>query len=83
MEQVVQQRGIGLSERFFELCKPIVGGYRTVIRPVEHARFPFPAVYAAPYPHSLYPFATAQKGRGEISVMPFEREDGRDPAGRP
>src|SRR6185369_17797925 len=63
MEQCLQQGFIGLSERFLELRKPVVGGYRTVVRPVEHGRYPSPAVCAAFPCQSVYPFGTAQKGR--------------------
>jgi hypothetical protein len=79
----MQQGAIGLSERFLELSKPIVGGYRTVVRPVEHARFPSPAVCAAFFLRwSLYPFGTMQEGREEISPIPIATASDPGPAGR-
>ena len=83
VEQLIQQGVIGLSERFLELCKPIVGGYRTVVRPVEHARFPSPAVCAAFFlRRSLYLFVTALKGREEMPPIPIMTGSAPDPAGR-
>jgi hypothetical protein len=47
MKQGFEQIAIRPDEGIVELCQPIIGGDRAVVRFVEHGRFSSPAVFAA------------------------------------
>src|SRR5947199_10453816 len=71
-KQGFQQAVVGPGQRLFELREPVVGRNRNILGLVEHERFSSLAVCAAfSLSLSLYPFGTAQKGREEISVIPW------------
>ena len=75
MEQGFQRAVVRLRQRLLELAKPIVGGYRTIVRPVEHARFLSAAVYAA-FPCSAKPIPIrdgAERAGGDAAYPDKDR----------